>query len=138
MTMIAEDTQRLSNWLKHEYEPTLAYCREVVTVNEAAAKSYVTGAVLGKVTVGGKYKLAVQTAGDGSEVADAIYIGSLLGADNQTVAASTDTKVVVLKRGPALVSKDALILDATYNLDAEKQAVYDALAALGIHVNPTI
>lgn len=138
MTVIATDTQRLGNWLKHAYEPGIGYVFETVTVNEAASKSYVTGAVVGKVTAGGKYKLAVQTAVDGSEVAAGIYVGDVLGNDSQTVAAATDTKVLVLKRGPAIVSKDALILDATYDLDAEKQAIYDALAALGILVNPTI
>ena len=138
MTVVATDTQRLSNWLKYEEEPSLGLCHEVVTINEAAAKALVTGTVLGKVTVGGKYKVAVETASDGSKVADAIYIGNVLGNDTQTVAAATDTKILVLKRGKAIVSKGNLLLDSTYDNDAKKNAVYASLEALEIFVQPTI
>ena len=110
----------------------------MVTINEAAETALVTGTVLGKVTAGGKYKVAVETAVDGSKVADAIYIGSVLGNDNQTVAAATDTKILVLKRGKAIVSKGALLLDSTYNDDTKKNAVYASLEALEIFVQPTI
>lgn len=138
MTVVATDTQRLSNWLKYEEEPSLGLCHEVVTINEAAETALVTGTVLGKVTVGGKYKVAVETAGDGSEVAAAIYMGGVLGQDTQTVAAATDTKILVLARGKAIVSKDALILDATYDNDTKKGVVYAALEAKEIFVQPTI
>ena len=138
MTVVATDTQRLSNWLKYEEEPSLGLCHEVVTINEASAKTLVTGTVLGKVTAGGKYKVAIETAVDGSKVADAIYIGSVLGNDTQTVAAATDTKILVLKRGKAIVSKGALLLDSTYDNDAKKNAVYASLEALEIFVQPTI
>jgi len=138
MTVVATDTPRLSGWLKYEEEPSLGLCHEVVTINEASAKTLVTGTVLGKVTVGGKYKVAVETASDGSKVADAIYIGNVLGNDTQTVAAATDTKILVLKRGKAIVSKGALLLDSTYDNDAKKNAVYAALEALEIFVQPTI
>ena len=37
-------------------------------------------------------------------------------------------------RGPASVSKTALVLDATHNTDAEKDAIYASLNALGIQV----
>jgi len=138
MTVVATDTPRLSGWLKYEEEPSLGLCHEVVTINEASAKTLVTGTVLGKVTVGGKYKVAVETASDGSKVADAIYIGNVLGNDTQTVAAATDTKILVLKRGKAIVSKGALLLDSTYDNDAKKNAVYASLEALEIFVQPTI
>lgn len=138
MTVVATDTQRLSNWLKYEEEPSLGLCHEVVTINQAALTTLVTGTVLGKVTASGKYKVAVETAVDGSKVADAIYMGSVLGADTQVVAATTDTKILVLKRGKAIVSKDALLLDATYNDDTKKNAVYASLEALQIFVQPTI
>lgn len=128
----AQEAKRLSNVVKQELWSEAGYTRAVVTVNEAAAKSYVPGTVLGKVTADGKYKIAVQTATDGSEVADAIVIGE------QTVAATTDTKVVVLIKGPAIVSKAGLVLDATYNLDAEKAAVYAALEAKGINCNDAV
>jgi len=90
------------------------------------------GQVLGKVTADGKYKIAVQTAVDGSAVADAIVI------QDTSVAAATDTKVLVLVKGPAIVSKAALVLDATYDLAAEKAAVYAALEAKGIQVNDAV
>lgn len=132
MTVIATEAKRLSNVLKKELFPEDGYCRLVVTVNEAAAKSYVPGTVLGKVTADGKYKIAVQTASDGSQVADAIVIGE------HTIAANTDTKVLVLVKGPAIVSKAGLVLDATYNLDAEKAAVYAALEAKDIACNDAV
>ena len=138
MTVVATNTQRLSNWLKYEEEPSLGLCHEVVTINQAAATTLVTGTVLGKITATGKYLVAVETAVDGSKVADAIYMGSVLGADTQTLTAATDTKILVLKRGKAIVSKSALLLDATYNDDTKKNAVYASLEALEIFVQPTI
>lgn len=132
MPIIATDTPRYSNVIKHEYAPETGYTRLVVTVNEATAKTYVAGTVLGKVTAGGKYKIAVQTAVDGSQTADAIVLG------DASILAATDTKVLVLVRGPALVAKGELVLDATYDLQAEKDAVYAALEAKGILVNDSI
>ena len=132
MTLLATDTKRLSNVLKQELWSDAAFCRAVVTVNEAAAKSYVPGTVLGKVTATGKYKIAVQSAADGSQTADAIVMGL------QDIAAATDTKVLVLVKGPAVISKAGLVLDATYDLQAEKDAVYAALEAKGIQCNDTV
>lgn len=128
MTVIATDTLRLSNVLKQELWAELGYCRTVVTVNEGAAATYVPGTVLGKVTSGGKYKVAVETAVDGSKVAAAIVL------DLKTIAASTDTKVVVLVKGPATVSKGGLVLDSTYDNDTKKNVVYASLEAVGIQV----
>lgn len=132
MTVIATDKNRYSNLVKHELWPETGFCRKEVTVNEAAAKTYAVGTVLGKVTADGKYKIAVQTAVDGSQTAAAIVI------DDHSIAATTDTKIVVLVKGPAEVSKDALVLDATYDLDAEKAAVYASLEALNINVLTTV
>ena len=132
MPIIATDTYRLSHLVKRELWPEQGYTRAVVTVNEAAAKTYAVGTVLGKVTASGKYKIAVETAVDGSKVADAIVVG------DYTVPATTDTKVLVLVRGPAIVSKAALVLDTTYDTDAKKAAVYAALEAKGVLVNETI
>lgn len=128
MSVIATDKVRLSNVLKKEQWSEVGYCREVVTVNEAAAKTYVVGTLLGKVTADGKYKIAVQTAVDGSAVAAAIVL------EDRSIAATTDTKLVVLTRGPATISVGGLVLDATYDLDAEKAVVYAALEAKGIQV----
>lgn len=131
MPLIATEAKRLSNVVKQELFPESGYCRVVVTYNGTAA-ALVPGTVLGKVTTGGKYKIAVQTASDGSEVADAIVMVE------QTVPSATDTKVLCLVRGPAIVSKDGLVLDASYNLDAEKAAVYAALEAKGILCNDAV
>lgn len=128
MTVIATDTYRLSNLVKNEMWTELGYCRSVVTVNEAAAKTYAVGTVLGKVTADGKYKISVQTATDGSETAAAIVL------EDKAIAATTDTKLVVMTRGPATISKGALVLDATHNTDAEKDAIYAAFEAVGIQV----
>ena len=132
MPIIATDTPRLSNLVKHEYEPSLGFCRAVVTVNEAAATTYQVGTVLGKVTATGKYVVAKETAVDGSKVPAAVVI------EDKSVAATTDTKVLTIVRGNAILSKDALVLDATYNDAAKKQAVYDALEAKNILVNETV
>lgn len=132
MPLIATDTARFSNTVKHEYEPSLAYCREVVTVNEAAAKTYVIGTVLGKVTATGKYKIAVQNAVDGSQTPAAVVI------EDKTIAATTDTKTLVFVRGPVVLSKSAIALDATYNDNTKKDAAYAALAAVGILANQTV
>lgn len=132
MPVIGTENARLSNVVKKELWPDLAYNRLVVTVNEAAAKSYVPGTVLGKVTATGKYKIAVQTASDGSQTADAIVMQEV------SVAATTDTKVLVMIKGPAIVSKAGLVLDATFDLQAEKDAVYAALEAKGIQVNDAV
>lgn len=131
MTVLATETHVYGNVVKHEYLPDTAYCKKVVTVNDTAG-TLAIGTVLGKVTADGKYKRAVQTAVDGSAAAAAIV------AKVTTIAGSTDTSVLCLVRGPAGISKLGLVLDATYNLDAEKQAVYDALEALGIQCLDTI
>lgn len=132
MATVAIDTARLSNLVKHELWPETGYCRKEVTVNEATAKTYAVGTVLGKVTADGKYKIAVQTAVDGSAVAAAIVLA------DQSIAATTDTKVVVYTKGPLEVSRDALVLDASYDLQAEKDVVYASLEAVGINVLVTV
>lgn len=131
-TPFATENFRFSHVVKKELWPEMAYTRAVVTANEAGASTYKIGTVLGKVTASGKYKIAVQTAVDGSQTADAIVLG------DYAIAATTDTKVLVLIKGPAIVSKAGLILDATYDLDAEKAAVYAALEAKGIQVNDAV
>ena len=131
MAIVATDVARISNLVKRELWPETGFCRKEVVVNEATAKSYVVGTVLGKVTATGKYKIAVETAVDGSKVAAGLVI------EAQSIPATTDTKVVVLVKGPAEVSKDALVLDTTYNDNTKKQAVYDSLEALNINVLTT-
>lgn len=131
MPLIATEAKRLSNVVKQELFPETGYCRLAVTYNGTAA-TLVPGTVLGKVTADGKFKIAVQTATDGSQVADAIVMVE------KTTVASTDTVVLCLVKGPAIVSKDGLILDASYDLDAEKAAVFAALVAKGINCNDAV
>lgn len=131
MPIFATDTLRFSNTVKHEYEPALAYCREVVTINDAA-KTLPIGSVLGKVTATGKYKLVEATANDGSQVAAAVLI------EDKTVAANTDVKVLALVRGPALVGKLSLSFGASVDTAPEFAAAYAQLAAIGILVNDQI
>lgn len=130
-TPLFTENKRFSNTVKAELWPEKGYTRAVVTYNGTAG-SLVIGTVLGKVTAGGKYKVAVQSAVDGSQTADAILI------EDKTVALNTDTQILVLLKGPAVVSKAALVLDATYDLDAEKAVVYASLEAKGIQVNDAV
>lgn len=132
MSVFAQESRRFSNLVKEELWPNKGYCRAVVTVNEAAAAEYVVGTALGKVTADGKYKVAVETAVDGSEVVDALVLQEV------SVAATTDTKVLVLVKGPAEVSKFGIQLDASFDDDAKKNAAYAALEAKGINVVDSI
>lgn len=122
---------RFSNLVKKELWPETGFCRLAAVVNEATAKTYAVGTVLGKVTATGKYKIAVETAVDGSKVAAAIVV------DDYSVAATTDTKVLCLIKGPSMISKGALVLDATYDNDAKKDLVYASLEAVGIAILTT-
>ena len=132
MPILATDTLRYSNLVKNELWPANGFCRESVTANEAAAKTYAVGTILGKVTATGKYKICVQNAADGSQTPAAIVL------EDKSVAVTTDTKVLVMTRGPALVSKGALLLDASFGTDPQKQTAYDALDAKGILLAPTV
>lgn len=131
MTVVATSVHTLSNVVKHEYGADFAYCRELVTVNDAAG-TLAVGTVLGKITASGKYVRAVQTAVDGSAVAAAVVW------EAKAIPATTDTKVLCLVRGPSGVSKGGLVLDATYDTAPEKAAVYASLNALGIQTLDTI
>lgn len=130
--LIATDKPRFSNVVKHEYEPSLAFCRAVVTVNEAAATDYAIGTVLGKITASGKYVVAKETAVDGSKVPAAVVL------EDKSIAATTDTKVLVAVRGPMIVSKAGITLDATYDNAAKKATAIAALEAVGILVNDAV
>lgn len=131
MALIANEAQRYSNLVKEELWHEKGYCTKQVVVNDAA-QTLALGTVLGQVTVGGKYKVAKETASDGSKVGAAIVVEAI------TIPATTDTKVLVMYRGPAEISKGALVLDTTYDSDAKKLAVYDALEAKGIQVSDAV
>lgn len=139
MSVVATDYSHYSNLVKAGDSDNTKLFHELVTVNEAAQKSYVVGTVLGKVTATGKYKIAVETAVDGSKAPVAIVVGDSFGtAAPFTVAATTDTKVLAVARGKIVVSLGALSLDSTYNDATKKQAAYDSLKSVGILVEQTV
>jgi hypothetical protein len=122
----------LVKWLDAPEKPELF--KDVVVMNDTAA-TLVLGTVLGKVTATGKYKRALQAAADGSQVPVAIYIGDAFGATADTaLALNTDTKVLVLSRGKAIVAREALALDASFSTQTHKDFAYASLKAVGIMV----
>lgn len=133
MATIATRGATFGEVFKDEYEPSSGYTREVVTVNIAAGATLAQGTVLAKVTATGKYLVqdASLASGAGLEAA-----GVLIGTDElnpgAVCGAGVDTKVLMLARGPAKVAKSKLVMGAGTDTDAEKLAVYNALAALGI------
>ena len=131
MTVIATDSLCLSNLVKREYDPEMSYCREAVVFNGLAGALKI-GTVVGKVTATGKYKVAVQSAVDGS----AVVAGVLM--EDKTVLGATDTKVLIMTRGPASISKGAMVFDATFDDATKKGVVYAALEAKGIQVLETV
>lgn len=109
-----------------KFELNSSYCRESVTLK--AGTNYSLGSVLGKITASGKYRLspAATVVGDeGAETALAVLIGAV-------DATGGDKTGLVIARGPAIVSKAALVFDASVDLATEKTAKYAQLAAAGI------
>ena len=133
MTVIATRPEIFSQVFQDEYDPSSGITREVVTINLAAGATLTQGTVLAKVTATGKYLVqdASLASGAGLEAA-----GVLIGADELTpsvvCATTTDTKALMLARGPAKVVVGKLVMGAGTDTAAEKLAVYDALAAKGI------
>jgi hypothetical protein len=107
--------------LKYEVNPN--YTREVVTL--LAGMPYPVGAVLGRITASGKYKLATSGGTDGAQTASAV----LLYAVDATLADATG---IVVARGPAIVSRAALAYDATVDDAAKITTKIGQLAAAGI------
>lgn len=111
----------MGDLLKLELDPN--YTRETVTL--LAGASLPVGAVLGRITASGKYKLATSGGSDGAQNAAAVLLYA-------TDASAADQNAVVLMRGPAIVSKAALIFDATVDDAAKVDTKHGQLAALGI------
>ena len=137
MTIIAQDTARYSDVVKYEYEPSLAFTRELVVVNDTA-KTLTLGMLLGKVTATGKYKESVQTATDGSEAPVAVVVGKDLHNLSVAVPATTDTKVLAIVRGEAVVRKTGLKPHSTFNDATKLAAAYASLATKEILANDSI
>lgn len=107
--------------LKYEVNPN--YTREVVTL--LAGMPYPVGAVLGRITASGKYKLATSGGTDGAQTASAV----LLNAVDATLA---DAVGIVVARGPAIVSRAGLAYDATVDDAAKITTKIGQLAVAGI------
>lgn len=134
MALIATRKPLLGNLVKHEYAREHGFCREVVTVNVAAATELSVGSVLGKVTATGKYvpvNAAAVVGQEGAEVAAAIVV------ENKSVAATTDTEVAVIVRGPAIIAKQALVFDVAHNAGQIATAVAE-IQSLGVVVREQV
>ena len=116
----------MGDLLKYELNPN--FTRETITLLAGAA--YPVGAVLGRITASGKYKLATSGGTDGAQTAAAVL---LYAAD----ATSADAAGLVIVRGPAIVSKAALVFDATVDDAAKTTTKHSQLAALGILARDT-
>jgi hypothetical protein len=107
--------------LKYELNPN--FTRETVTL--LAGTNYPVGSVLGRITASGKMKLCTATGTDGAQNAAAVLLYDV-------DATAADATGIVVLRGPAIVSKAALVFDASVD-DAAKTAVkHVQLTALGI------
>jgi hypothetical protein len=107
--------------LKYELNPN--FTRETITLLAGAV--YPVGAVLGKITASGKYKLATSGGTDGAQTAAAVLLYAV-------DAAEADTTAIILARGPAIVSKAALVFDATVDDGAKIATKHGQLTSLGI------
>ena len=137
MTIIATDTARYSDVVKYESKPDLAFTRELVVVNDTA-KTLTLGMLLGKVTLTGKYKESVQTATDGSEAPVAVVVGKDINNLSVAVPAATDTKVLAIVRGEAIVRKTGLKPHSSFNDATKLAAAYASLATKEILANDSI
>jgi hypothetical protein len=107
--------------LKYELNPN--FNRETVTL--LAGANYPVGSVLGRITASGKMKLSTATGTDGAQNAAAVLLYDV-------DAAAADATGIVLMRGPAIVSKAALVFDASVDDAAKTAAKHAQLIALGI------
>lgn len=109
-----------------KYELNASYSRETVTLK--AGTNYALGSVLGKITASGKYRLSPAAAVTGDEGAEAA-VAVLIQAVDATAADKTG---LVVARGPAILSKAALVFDASVDQPAEKAAKHAQLATAGV------
>lgn len=112
--------------LKYEVNPN--FTRETVTL--LAGTAYPVGAVLGRITASGKYKLATSGGSDGAQTASTV----LLYAVDATLA---DAVGIVVARGPSIVSRTSLAYDATVDDAPKITTKLGQLAALGIIARDT-
>jgi hypothetical protein len=115
-----------------KFELNASYSRETVTLK--AGTSYPLGAVLGRITAGGEYRLspAAEVVGDeGAEVAVAILLQGVDAADGAATG-------LIAARGPVILADGALVFDASVDQPAERAAKVSQLAALGLVARATV
>ena len=120
----------LGDLLKFECHP--GYCRETVTMKAGA--SYPLGAVLGRITASGEYRLspAAEVVGDeGAEIALAV----LLQAVDATDGAATG---LIAARGPVILAEGVLAFDTSVDQPAERAAKIAQLSAQGLVARTTV
>ena len=111
----------MGDLLKYELNPK--FTRETVTL--LAGTSYPVGAVLGRITASGKMKLSTATGTDGAQNAAAVLLYDV-------DATAADVTGIVVLRGPAIVSRAALVFDTSVDDTAKTAAKHAQLIALGI------
>lgn len=116
----------MGDLLKYEVNPN--YTRETVAL--LAGTAYPVGAVLGRISASGKYKLATSGGTDGAQTAAAVLLYAV-------DASGADATGVVLARGPAIVSRAALVFDASVDDAAKIATKHGQLTALGLIVRDT-
>ena len=121
---VLTNSPTLGDLLKFELNGN--YTRETVTLK--AGTDYALGSVLGRITTSGKYRLSPVTEAVGDEGAETA-VAVLIEPVNATAADATG---VVVARGPAIVSKAALVFDASVDQAAEVTAKHAQLVAAGI------
>ncbi|OAN44958.1 head decoration protein [Magnetospirillum moscoviense] len=127
-TLTASPT--LGDLLKFECHPS--YGRETVTLKAGAA--YPLGAVLGRITASGEFRLspAAEVIGDeGAETAIAVLLEAVDATDGAAIG-------LIAARGPVILADGALVFDASVD-DAAKRATKIAqLSAQGLVARATV
>lgn len=86
-----------------------------------------------------KYKLQDAAAADGSQIASAVLIADSNGNSyDVTLPATTDTTVVALVNGPAIVGQAGLSFGANTTTAGQKAELYAQLESVGIQVANSI
>ena len=141
MPVFATDLPRLSALIKNLdtlLSPELF--QDVVQVNTSAATKIVLGQVMGSVAATGKWVVAVLADVDTYDILG-LYVGTgdALGSPvPTTTVADVDSPVLVLTRGKAVVSADAIVYDPSFATAVEKAAVNKTLKAQGVLVSTTV
>ena len=102
------------------------FTREVVTL--LAGTNYALGSVVGQVTASGKFTLspAAEVVGlEGAETVSGVLIAAVDATDG-------DASGVIIRRGPAIVSKAVLAYHASVDTAAEIAAKQASLSLIGI------